>query len=160
MIISLKFCILLLSPRSPCAEQKLCLKPGLHHGDQFHGPGQKGTFTLSMQLSENSTGYSLKALQSFFSALMDATGISWSPLCGVKGVKPPMEFGDRTQDCSPGHAGKEGPQLARTGASQGFPRAAAPVGVFPRAQSCGHCGVFQICWHIECSTFTASSFRI
>ena len=21
-------------------------------------------------------------------------------------------------------------------------------------------GVFQICWHIECSTFTASSFRI
>ena len=26
---------------------------------------------------------------------------------------------------SPGHAGKEGPQLARTGASQGFPRAAA-----------------------------------
>ena len=29
---------------------------------------------------------------------------------------------------SPGHAGKEGPQLARTGASQGFPRAAAPVG--------------------------------
>ena len=29
----------------------------------------------------------------------------------------------------PGHAGNEGPQLARTGASQGFPRAAAPVGV-------------------------------
>ena len=27
-------------------------------------------------------------------------------------------------------------------------------------QSCGHCGVFQMCWHIECSTFTASSFRI
>ena len=26
-------------------------------------------------------------------------------------------------------------------------------------QSCGHCQVFQICWHIECSTFTASSFR-
>ena len=26
-------------------------------------------------------------------------------------------------------------------------------------QSCGHCSVFQICWHIEC-TFTASSFRI
>ena len=25
---------------------------------------------------------------------------------------------------------------------------------------CGHCCVFQICWHIECSTFTASSFRI
>ena len=27
-------------------------------------------------------------------------------------------------------------------------------------QSCGHCWVFQICQHIECSTFTASSFRV
>ena len=27
-------------------------------------------------------------------------------------------------------------------------------------QSCGHCWVFQICWHIECSTFIVSSFRI
>ena len=27
-------------------------------------------------------------------------------------------------------------------------------------QSCGHCWAFQICWHIKCSTFTASSFRI
>ena len=27
-------------------------------------------------------------------------------------------------------------------------------------QSCGHFWGFQICWHIECSTFTASSFRI
>ena len=27
-------------------------------------------------------------------------------------------------------------------------------------QSCGNCWVFQTCWHIECSTFTASSFRI
>jgi len=26
-------------------------------------------------------------------------------------------------------------------------------------QSCGHCWVFQICWHIECSILTASSFR-
>ena len=31
------------------------------------------------------------------------------------------------------------------------------TGIF---QSCGNCWVFQICWHIECSTFTASSFRI
>ena len=28
-----------------------------------------------------------------------------------------------------------------------------------RFQSCGHCWVFQTCWHIECSTFSASSFR-
>ena len=27
-------------------------------------------------------------------------------------------------------------------------------------QSCGHCWVFHICWRIECSPFTASSFRI
>ena len=27
-------------------------------------------------------------------------------------------------------------------------------------QSCGHCWVFQICWHIECSTLISSSFRI
>ena len=27
-------------------------------------------------------------------------------------------------------------------------------------QSCSYCWVFQICWHIECSTFTVSSFRI
>ena len=27
-------------------------------------------------------------------------------------------------------------------------------------QSCGHCWVFQICWHIECRIFTASPFRI
>ena len=27
-------------------------------------------------------------------------------------------------------------------------------------QSCGHCWVFQICWNIACSTFTASTFRI
>ena len=27
-------------------------------------------------------------------------------------------------------------------------------------QSCGHCWVFQICWHIECSAFTESYFSI
>ena len=27
-------------------------------------------------------------------------------------------------------------------------------------QSCGHCWVFQICWHVDCNTFTGSSFRI
>ena len=27
-------------------------------------------------------------------------------------------------------------------------------------QSCGHCWVFQICWRIECSTFTGSSSKI
>ena len=27
-------------------------------------------------------------------------------------------------------------------------------------QSCGHCWVFQTCWHIECNTFTTSSLSI
>ena len=29
---------------------------------------------------------------------------SWSPLSGLKGVNPPLQFGERTRDCSPGHA--------------------------------------------------------
>ena len=59
-----------------------------------------------------------------------ATRISWSPLSGLKGVQPPLLFGESTRDCSPGHAGKEGPHLSMMGASQGFPLAAPPVGVF------------------------------
>ena len=44
--------------------------------------------------------------------------------CVLKGAKPPVEFGERTRDCSPGHAGKEGHHLAMKGQSYGF--------------SCGH----------------------
>ena len=59
-----------------------------------------------------------------------ATGISWSPLSGLNGVKPPVEFGERSRDCAPGHAGKEGPHLTMTGwGSRWFYRAAAPVWV-------------------------------
>ena len=61
-----------------------------------------------------------------------ATCISWSPLTGLKGVKPPLQFGERTRNCSPGHAGKEGPHLEMTGASRGFSRAVAPVWGFSR----------------------------
>ena len=49
-----------------------------------------------------------------------------------KGVKPPVEFGKRTRDCTPGHEGKEGPHFAMAGASRGFSRAAAPVWGFSR----------------------------
>ena len=45
------------------------------------------------------------------------------------GRKPP------TRDCSPGHAGKEGPQLARTGASHRFSRAVALVWGFSRSKT-------------------------
>ena len=48
------------------------------------------------------------------------TGISWSPLSGLKGVKPPVESGERTRDCTPGHTGKEGPHLTMTGGLGGF----------------------------------------
>ena len=34
-----------------------------------------------------------------------ATRLSWRPLSGLKGVQPPLPFGERTRDCSPGHAG-------------------------------------------------------
>ena len=44
-----------------------------------------------------------------------------------KKVKPPVEFGERTQECSPGHAGKEDLHLAMTGASCWFSRAVVPV---------------------------------
>ena len=53
-----------------------------------------------------------------------ATRISWSPLIGLKGVKLPLQFGERTRDCSPGQAGKDVPNLAMTVASRGFSRAA------------------------------------
>ena len=48
-----------------------------------------------------------------------ATGISWSSLGGLKGVKPPEAFGERSRDWSLGHAGDEGPHLAMPGESWG-----------------------------------------
>ncbi|VDM16675.1 unnamed protein product [Wuchereria bancrofti] len=61
-----------------------------------------------------------------------ATGISWSSLGGLKGVKPPEAFGERSRDWSLGHAGDEGPHLSMTGESRGCSRAAAPVCGFSR----------------------------
>ena len=60
------------------------------------------------------------------------TGISWSSLGGLKGVKPPEAFGERSRDWSLGHAGDEGPHLAMPGESWGCSRAAAPVCAFSR----------------------------
>ena len=56
-----------------------------------------------------------------------ATCISWRLLSGLKGDRPPVEFGEWTRDCSLGHVGKEGPHLTMTGASREFSRAAVPV---------------------------------
>ena len=40
------------------------------------------------------------------------------PPSGVNGVKPPLHFGERARDCSPGHVGKEGPSPREDGGSQ------------------------------------------
>ena len=76
-----------------------------------------------------------------------ATGIFWSTLSGLKGVKPPVEFGEKIQYGSPGHAGHEGPHLVMTG-RRGFPPSVAPVWVFPRGTrgSSGSlsCGVREV----------------
>ena len=37
-----------------------------------------------------------------------------------------MEFGEKTRDCSPGHAGNEGLHIAMTGASRAFSRGVVP----------------------------------
>src|SRR5574337_21881 len=49
-----------------------------------------------------------------------ATGISWSSLGGLKGVKPPEAFGERSRDWPLGHAGDEGPHLRVDGGVSGW----------------------------------------
>ena len=67
------------------------------------------------------------------SALLSSRdGYPLEPKSGLNGVKPPVEFEKRIRYSSPGHAGKEGPHLAMTGASRGFSRAAESVWGFSR----------------------------
>jgi len=49
-----------------------------------------------------------------------ATGISWSSLGGLKGVKPPEAFGERSRGWPLGHAGDEGPHLRDDGGGTGW----------------------------------------
>ena len=53
-------------------------------------------------------------------ALSSRDGYPLEPKSGLNGVNPPVEFGERTRECSPGHAGKEGPHLEMTGGLGGF----------------------------------------
>ena len=78
------------------------------------------------------TGIHLEWMQSTPLCSRVATGISWSSLGGLKGVKPPEAFGERSRDWPLGHAGDEGPHLAMTGESRGGSRAAAPGRGFSR----------------------------
>ena len=67
------------------------------------------------------------------SALLSSRdGYPLEPNSGLNGVKPPVDFGERILDCSLGHAGKEGPHLAMTGASRGFSQGAVPGWGFSR----------------------------
>ena len=59
-----------------------------------------------------------------------ATRISWSPLSGLKGVKPPLHFGERARDCSPGHVGKEGPSPREDGGVSGLSSSCGALGGF------------------------------
>ena len=63
---------------------------------------------------------------------------------GIPNLWAAGPFGERTRDCSPGHAGKEGPQLARTakspasralGQAKRAPRAAFPSGCLAPAMT-------------------------
>ena len=56
-----------------------------------------------------------------------ATRVSWSPLSGLKGVQPPLPFGERTRDCSPGHAPERPLKLHSIPDSQRHPQKLSAV---------------------------------
>ena len=60
-----------------------------------------------------------------------ATGISRSSLGGLKGVKPPEAFGERSRDWPLGHAGDEGPHLSDDGRVSGWFSSGGPRVRFP-----------------------------
>ena len=52
------------------------------------------------------------------------------PPSGVSGVKPPLHFGERARDCSPGHAGKEVPSHREDGGVSGVSSSCGARGSF------------------------------
>ena len=74
----------------------------------------------------------LRSISLFTWQCSSRDGYPLEPKRGLNGVKPPVEFGQRTRDCCLGHAGKEGPHLAMTGASRGFSQGAVPGWGFSR----------------------------
>ena len=52
------------------------------------------------------------------------------PPSGVSGVKPPLHFGERARDCSPGHAGKEVPSHRKDGGVSGVSSSCGALGGF------------------------------
>ena len=49
---------------------------------------------------------------------------------GVNGIKPPLHFGERARDCSPGHAGKEVPSHREDGGVSGVSSSCGARGGF------------------------------
>ena len=52
------------------------------------------------------------------------------PPSGLSGVKPPLHFGERARDCSPGHVGKEGPSPREDGGVSGVSSSCSALGGF------------------------------
>ena len=52
------------------------------------------------------------------------------PPSGLSGVKPPLHFGERAWDCSPGHVGKEGPSPREDGGVSGVSSSCGALGGF------------------------------
>ena len=52
------------------------------------------------------------------------------PPSGLSGVKPPLHFGERARDCSPGHVGKEGPSPREDGGVSGLSSSCGALGGF------------------------------
>ena len=66
-------------------------------------------------------------LPSYLGFLLPWTwGISWGSLCGLKGVKPPEAFGERSRGWPLRHAGDEGPHLGDDGGVSGWISSGGP----------------------------------
>ena len=99
---------------------------GLCPGPNVSSPGARGIWVSHSRLTRGIRTH-LEGKKRTLLSVRVTTNIALSPLSGLKEVKPPVELGEKNQDCSPGHAGKEGPHLAMTGVSHGFSRTAAPL---------------------------------
>ena len=101
------------------------LRVPLHFGLRSQGPFRVGTGESGLMQREAKD-----------SALLSSRdGHLLEPTLWPKGSQASRKFGERTWDCSPGHAGKDAPHLAMTEGSCGFSPAAAPVWGFTRGMT-------------------------
>ena len=86
---------------------------------QCSSPGATGILGLHSRRTRE-TGIHLEWKQRTPLCSRIATGISWSSLGGLKGVKPPEAFGERSRGWPLGRAGDEGPHLREDGGVSGW----------------------------------------